>query len=122
MKGLDVLLLDGFRENETNAGTTCGFADCLRIVGVVLVGLHKWLHKLRGDKPHGMTRRSQPPRPIMRTSTRFQFLRRSLLGWRKKVRLRAIASSGAEQLCRLDLFRGVEKRASRCPVRRLRPS
>ena len=68
----DVLLLDRFRGNETHAGTTCGFADCLRIVGVVLVGLHKWLHKLRGDQPHGMTRRSQPPRPIMRTSTRFQ--------------------------------------------------
>src|SRR5439155_24789118 len=117
MKGLDVLLLDRFRGNETHAGTTCGFADCLRIVGVVLVGLHKWLHKLRGDQPHGMTRRSQPPRPIMRTSTRFQSYDAACQVGEKKVRLRAVASSGAEQLCRLDLFRGVEKRASRCPVR-----
>ncbi len=62
---------NGLGEDIAHAGATHSLADGLRIVGVVFVGLHIGLHKLRTHEPHLMAERPKSSTPIVGAAAHF---------------------------------------------------
>ena len=69
MQGQDRRTLGGFDGHEAHAGTGHGFADCLGVGGIILVGPHIGLNELRGHKLHRVSQRRELPSLVMGTAT-----------------------------------------------------
>ena len=65
------LLFRRFHIDEPHGRTGDGFADRLRIIGIVLVALYVGLHKLWGHQLYGKTPGLEMTRPMIRTCTGF---------------------------------------------------
>jgi len=65
------LLLNRFRGHEAHLRTAHGFTDSFGIIGIVLVGFHVGLYKLRSDQPHGVTKPADHTTPIVRAAAGF---------------------------------------------------
>ena len=67
---LDAYLLGEFDGSKILNRPAHRLADCLGVVGVVLVALHVRLHKLRGNQLHPESLLLQLARPVMRATAR----------------------------------------------------
>jgi hypothetical protein len=67
---LHVLLLHRLHGHEVHRRPASGLDDGLRIIAVVLVGLHERRDVLRTDQPHLDTHRLEASVPVVRRATR----------------------------------------------------
>src|SRR5215471_3039880 len=64
VQSLDILLLDSLLRNERNMRLARRCDDCFRVIAIVLLPPHKWLHVLRADNLHLVSQCLEPSGPV----------------------------------------------------------